>query len=190
MKFKICKREVLMGHFTTGNTVYHAEFGIGKIVNMEDNRLAVNFAKAGVKYFSPSEAGEVLSLDPLQEEEQIMDSTDIKEVIREILKEEGMIGTTSIGKKWEGGELILKPVRSDLKEKTVPIENFFHKVVMIRDRLRVLEQHINSSKSLSESEKLNLQQHITRCYGSLTTFNIFFDNKEDWFIGEKQGSKE
>ena len=76
-----------------------------------------------------------------------------------------------------------------LKPKEIPIDDFFHKIVMLRDRLRVLEQNINSNKKLSDEEKVNIQQYITRCYGSLTTFNVLFKNKEQWFVGEK-GSKE
>ncbi|MEI6900858.1 MAG: hypothetical protein WCL00_13345 [Bacteroidota bacterium] len=82
------------------------------------------------------------------------------------------------------GKLIMVPGEQGLKEKELPIEAFFHKVVMVRDRLRVLEQKINTS-ALSDEEKVELQQYITRCYGSLTTFNILFKNKEDQFVGEK-----
>ena len=71
----------------------------------------------------------------------------------------------------------------------MPIEDFFHKIVMLRDRLRVLEQNINSHKKLSDEDKVNLQQYVTRCYGSLTTFNVLFASKDHWFVGEK-GSKE
>jgi hypothetical protein len=70
------------------------------------------------------------------------------------------------------------------------MEDFFHKIVMLRDRLRVLEQNINSSKKLSEEEKVNIQQYITRCYGSLTSFNVLFKNKEQWFVGEKTGKED
>jgi hypothetical protein len=73
-----------------------------------------------------------------------------------------------------------------MQEKSVPIETFFHKVVMVRNQLRVLEQNINSSASLTDAEKIDMQQYITRCYGSLTTFNVLFADKKDWFIGAKK----
>ena len=91
-----------------------------------------------------------------------------------------------LGDKWEGGTMELRPGDDSLKPKEIPIETFFHKVVMLRDRLRVLEQNINSHKVLTDEDKVNLQQYITRCYGSLTTFNVLFDRKEDWFVGEKK----
>ncbi|MCB0740592.1 MAG: hypothetical protein KDB92_05995, partial [Chitinophagaceae bacterium] len=91
-----------------------------------------------------------------------------------------------LGEKWQNGTLLIQPADTALKPKEIPIEDFFHKIVMLRDRLRVLEQNINSHKNLSEEEKINLQQYITRCYGTLTTFNVLFKNKEDWFVGEKK----
>ena len=81
--------------------------------------------------------------------------------------------------------MILQPGDSSLKPKEVPIDVFFHKIVMLRDRLRVLEQQINAHKVLTDEEKINLQQYVTRIYGTLTTFNVLFRNKEDWFIGDK-----
>ena len=80
--------------------------------------------------------------------------------------------------------MILNPGNSDLKGKEIPIETFFHKIVMVRDRLRVLEQNINKSKNLSDEEKVNMQQYITRVYGSLTTFNVLFAHEDDQFKGE------
>ena len=91
-----------------------------------------------------------------------------------------------IGAKWEGGTLVMRPGKAGLQEKEVPIETFFRKIVMVRDRLRVLEQQINASEKLSDADKLGLQQYITRCYGSLTTFNVLFDSREEWFVGEKK----
>ena len=91
-----------------------------------------------------------------------------------------------LGEKWHGGTLLLQPADPDLKPKEIPVENFFHKVVMLRDRLRVLEQNINSNSKLSDEEKVHLQQYISRCYGSLTTFNVLFKHKEDYFKGSKK----
>jgi hypothetical protein len=85
--------------------------------------------------------------------------------------------------------MLLQPADKTQKPKEIPVDIFFHKVVMLRDRLRVMEQQINAHKQLSDEEKVNLQQYITRIYGSLTTFNVLFKNKEQWFIGDK-GAKE
>ena len=85
--------------------------------------------------------------------------------------------------------MLLQPADKAQKPKEVPIDAFFHKVVMLRDRLRVMEQQINAHKILSDEDKVNLQQYITRIYGSLTTFNVLFRNKEQWFVGER-GAKD
>ena len=80
--------------------------------------------------------------------------------------------------------MVLQPKDSTLSSKELPIETFFHKIVMLRDRLRVLEQNINSSENLDDEEKVNLQQYVTRCYGTLTTFNVLFEKKAHHFKGE------
>jgi hypothetical protein len=82
--------------------------------------------------------------------------------------------------------LILQPADDELKSKDMPIDTFFHKVVMTRDRLRVLEAKVNSNAKLTDADKVELQQYITKIYGSLTTFNVLFRYKEDWFVGEKK----
>ena len=179
-----------MENFHVGQVVYHNSFGTGRVVNIDDQqgKVVVNFIKAGPKFFTQDEADEELSAAPPVEPEgeDDMDKDELKEAIRQVLLEEGLVGVTPLGERWAGGEMLLKPGKPGMQEKSVPIETFFHKVVMVRNQLRVLEQNINSSASLTDSEKIDMQQYITRCYGSLTTFNVLFSEKKDWFIGAKK----
>src|SRR5262245_29224351 len=110
---------------------------------------------------------------------------ELKNLIRSVVREEMEIGKAPLADRWLGGTLVLKPGKPGLLEKQIPLGDFFHKIVMVRDRLRVLEQQINSNAKLSDEDKVHLQQYITRCYGSLTTFNILFKEKTDQFIGSK-----
>lgn len=112
-----------------------------------------------------------------------MDEATFRTVLREILRDELALGETSIAEKFRGGEVILKPGKEGLKEQRIPIDSLLHKVVMVRDRLRVLEQKINQHPRLADDEKVSLQQYITGCYGSLTTFNVLFRDEEDRFVG-------
>jgi hypothetical protein len=88
-----------------------------------------------------------------------------------------------LGDRWKGGTMILQPADKTQKGKEIPVDVFFHKIVMLRDRLRVMEQQINAHKIMTDEEKVNLQQYITRCYGSLTTFNVLFKNDYEQFKG-------
>lgn len=90
-----------------------------------------------------------------------------------------------IGDKWKGGKLILQPSDPNLKPKELPIEDFFHKIIMLRDRLRVMEQKINANTKMDDSEKIELQQYITKTYGTLTTFNVLFRYTSQHFVGQK-----
>jgi len=114
-----------------------------------------------------------------------MDRDELKDILKEVLDETLGVSTVKLGDKWIDGEIILKPGSEGLQEKTIPMDAFFHKIVMVRDRLRVLEQKINSHSGLSDEEKVDIQQYITRSYGSLTTFNILFADKKDGFVGDK-----
>lgn len=112
-----------------------------------------------------------------------MDEGTFRSVLREILREELALSDATIAEKFRGGEVILRPGKEGLKETRVPVDALFHKVVMIRDKLRVLEQKINQHPRLSDDEKVSLQQYITGCYGSLTTFNVLFRDEDDRFVG-------
>lgn len=110
-----------------------------------------------------------------------MDRDELRGIIREVLNE--LQSPVAMADKWEGGEIVVKPGLSSLQSKTIPIEGFFHKVVMVRNQLRVLEQKINAHEKLTDAEKIEMQQYVTRCYGSLTTFNVLFKKEEDKFKG-------
>jgi hypothetical protein len=109
-------------------------------------------------------------------------STDLELLLRRIIREETGISPATPAEKWRGGTLVLRPGTPGLQEKTWPIETFFHKVVMLRNRLRTLEQHLNAS-DLPDDVKVKLQGYITGCYGSLTSFNVLFAEEDDQFSG-------
>ncbi len=121
----------------------------------------------------------------LPEELLDMNVDEFREILREVLRDELGLSNTPMGARWEGGEVVLKPGKEGTQEKRVPIEAMFSKIVMIRDRLRVLEQKVNAHPKLSGEEKVQMQQYITGCYGSLTTFNVLFADKADHFVGQK-----
>ncbi|HVJ93167.1 MAG TPA: hypothetical protein VM580_25375 [Labilithrix sp.] len=121
----------------------------------------------------------------LPEELLDMNADEFREVLREVIRDELGVADVELGGRWQGGEVILKPGREGTQEKRIPIEALFSKIVMIRDKLRVLEQKINSNAKLSPEEKIQMQQYVTGCYGSLTTFNVLFADKGDQFVGQK-----
>ena len=113
-----------------------------------------------------------------------MDIDTFRSVLAEVLREELGVGEVALGSRWQGGEMILKPGKEGTQEKRIPIETFFHKIVMLRDKLRVLEQRINAHPTLGDEDKVALQQYVTGCYGTLTTFNVLFaDARADGFKG-------
>jgi hypothetical protein len=117
------------------------------------------------------------------EEILAMTREEFAQAIREVLREE--TAHVSLAPKWEGGTMVLKPHDPQLQPKEIPLDQLFHKVVMVRDRLRVLEQRLNAHEKLTDAEKVDLQTYVTRCYGSLTTFNVLFRDEKDRFVGEK-----
>lgn len=122
---------------------------------------------------------------PLPREVDIdMDIDEFRQVLREVIHEELGVGEVELGDRWRGGELVLRPGKEGTQEKSIPIDSLFKKIVGVRDKLRVLEQKINGNKALTEDEKVQLQQYITGCYGSLTTFNVLFKHRGDYFVGQ------
>src|SRR5687768_17103731 len=110
-------------------------------------------------------------------------TTDLELLLRRVIREETGLTSVVPAAKWRGGTMVLRPADTSLQEKTWPIETFFHKVVMLRNRLRTLEQHVNAS-DLPDDAKVKLQTYITGCYGSLTSFNLLFADEEDKFYGQ------
>lgn len=125
----------------------------------------------------------------LPEEILDMDADEFRSILRDVIRDELGVAEVALAGKWEGGEMVLKSAKEGIQEKHVPLESLFHKIVMIRDKLRVLEQKVNAHPKLSPEEKVQMQQYVTQCYGSLTTFNVLFAEREDGFIGQK-GDKE
>jgi hypothetical protein len=111
---------------------------------------------------------------------------DVKRAVKEAIDELLGLGEVRMAARFAGGSLVIKPGKADIQEKTIPIDVLFHKITMVRDRLRVLEQRINAHPKLSDEEKIELQQYVTRAYGSLTSFNVLFRDREDWFIGSSE----
>ncbi len=118
------------------------------------------------------------------EGEITMDRDGLKQVLRELLEEETLYGYPELGGRWEGGALVLKPRDPENQPKELPLEMFFHKIVMLRDRLRVLEAKVNGHDKLTDADKVELQGYITKCYGTLTTFNVLFRDREDQFTSK------
>lgn len=116
-----------------------------------------------------------------------MDIDTFRSVLSEVLRQELGISKPDMVPRWQGGDLILKPGKEGTQEKRIPIETFFSKIVMVRDRLRLLEAKVNAHTGLSSEDKVQLQSYISGCYGSLTTFNVLFSEKEDQFTGQKEG---
>lgn len=172
-----------------GTRLQHTQYGPGVIVGIRYATYLVSFINHGIKEIDKTDP----KLDEILPEnvtEEIETHSDVERSLLKILRLWGNISElVPLGDRWKGGMMLLQPADKTQKPKEIPIDAFFHKIVMLRDRLRVMEQQINAHKQLSDEEKVNLQQYVTRIYGSLTTFNVLFKNKEQWFVGDK-GSKE
>ena len=172
-----------------GTRLQHTQYGPGVIVGVRYASYLISFIHHGIKEIDKTDT----HLEEIIPENISTEIETVSEVEKSLLKILRMWSDITeivpLGDKWLGGTMLLQTADKTLKPKEVPIDDFFHKIVMLRDRLRVLEQNINSHKKLSDEDKVSIQQYITRCYGSLTTFNVLFKNKEQWFVGDKGGKE-
>ncbi|MDC8003222.1 hypothetical protein POV27_04125 [Aureisphaera galaxeae] len=166
-----------------GSRINHPEYGKGVVTNVDSKMYWVTFIDKGLETIELNDDFEVIEAS--DDDLDTVSFYEVERSLRSILKKwSDASEIVPIADKYKGGTLILQPKDTGLANKEVPIDTFFHKIVMLRDRLRVMEQKINSSKVLEPQDKVDLQQYITRCYGSLTTFNVLFKNNSQHFKGE------
>ena len=171
-----------------GSRVEHGELGVGVVLNQKIDKTVISFVRHGIIDMTDEELLELKILETVAPPSDMVSLADIQQMLSDMLEPIlPEIDETELGTKWEGGTLILQPGNPDLKPYELPVETFFHKIVMVRDRLRVMEQRINAS-NLTDEEKVNLQQYITKIYGSLTSFNVLFDRREYGFTGSGKSS--
>ena len=168
-----------------GMSVRHPQYGLGTVkaiseitadIQFNDGKRTIEPDAAGLEPAEPQVAVSGLSV-PLK---QFIEQTLTAAVAKLGLEKPDSV-VDQLGLRWHGGKLVMHPADPTLQTKEVPLETFFHKVVMVRNNLRVLEQNINAHEKLSDGEKVEMQQYITRSYGSLTTFNVLFKEKEEQF---------
>ena len=170
-----------------GSRVRHPDYGVGVVLNQKTKGYLITYVNYGMEETSYDTELEVL--EAIEPDGNQVSMLDVEIALSKILKKwADVTELVPLGQKWQGGKMILKPGVAGLQDKEWPIETFFHKIVMLRDRLRVLEQRVNAS-GLDDEEKVNIQQYVTRCYGSLTSFNVLFKEKSHHFSGGK-GSEE
>jgi hypothetical protein len=174
-----------MQELAIGSRIRHPEFGVGVIINVLPKTYSIVFVDRGRIEVSRSyHALEVI--EAVEPEADLISLSQVENTLINILRRYSDIQeVVPMADKWTGGKLVLYPGKAHLQPKEVPIDHFFNKIIMLRDRLRVLEQRINAHEKLTDEEKINLQQYITRIYGSLTTFNVLFKNQEHHFVGER-----
>ncbi|GAA4114760.1 hypothetical protein GCM10022393_14470 [Aquimarina addita] len=167
-----------------GSRINHPEYGVGVVTNVTSKMYWVTFVDNGLETIDVDSEFEVI--DGVANEVDTVSFYEVEKTMRELLKRYSDISEiVPIADKWKQGTLILQPADANLSSKEIPIDTFFHKIVMVRDRIRVMEQKINSS-DLDDQNKVDLQQYISRIYGSLTTFNVLFSNKSQHFVGSSK----
>ena len=168
-----------------GMKVLHPRYGVGIVRSLTQQTAEIAFDDAP-RTVAPA-SSDLTSAEPaatLTELQVPLDNL-IRQTAQSVVEALGLEKDDTIveglATRWQRGTLVMQSSDSSLQPKEVPLETFFHKIVMIRNNLRVLEQKVNASDKLSDADKFDLQQYITRCYGSLTTFNVLFKNKDDQF---------
>jgi len=177
------KKQNIMKILGIGSRINHPEFGKGVVTNVSQDSYWVTFIENGLETIAIDSTFEVIEMT--ENEVDTVSFSDVEQSLLSILRKWNGLGEpVAIGDKWKGGKMVLEPGQAGLASKEIPVDAFFHKIVMLRDRLRVMEQKINAS-GLEETEKVDLQQYLTRIYGSLTTFNVLFKSTSQHFVGEK-----
>jgi hypothetical protein len=167
-----------------GSRISHSKYGKGVIIGIHAMTYSVMFIDDGEVTLSKNDQ-EIKIIEKIDPDEDGVSLWDVEQMLMRILRKwSDITEIVAIGDRWRGGSMILQPKEKGLAVKEIPIEQFFHKIVMLRDRLRVMEQKINACKGLDDGEKIDLQQYITRIYGTLTTFNVLFRHKDDNFVGD------
>ncbi|ADY30600.1 hypothetical protein [Cellulophaga lytica] len=167
-----------------GSRIQHNELGKGVVTNVTSKHYWVTFIENGLETIDIDSDFEVI--EAVEDEVDSVSFSDVENSLITILRKwSDASSITPIADKWKKGTLVLEPGDGKSSNKEIPIDTFFHKIVMVRDRIRVMEQKINASKNLVDQEKVDLQQYITRIYGSFTSFNVLFKSKEDQFVGER-----
>jgi hypothetical protein len=162
-----------------GSRVNHPSFGEGVVINLSNDAYEITFIKDGTRKIKIDADMEVIDRAAISSDHVSM--YDVERSLTKILQRwMDATETVALGDKWKGGKMILEPGREGVSSKEIPIDTFFHKIVMMRDRLRVMEQKVNAS-ALDDETKVDIQQYISRCYGSMTTFNILFKEVNDQF---------
>lgn len=165
-----------------GSRIKNSEFGLGVVTNVTSKHYWVTFIENGLETIDVDSEFEVI--EAVEDEVDSVSFYEVEKTLKNILQKWSDVSQiVPIADKWKGGKLVIEP-GTPTSNKEIPIDTFFHKITMVRDRLRVMEQKINASK-LDEADKIDMQQYITRCYGSLTTFNVLFKSTSDYFVGEK-----